>query len=126
MAPDSTPTLRESMTPRPSPRPRCDTPPRLAVVDAVDAHHSFSCLHHLVAAPKTMPQEVQQRRKRRHRPIRDTQSGVSPGAAQEHLNNNFIPSVHYSCCNFSLFALTSVSLGSSSPSFICYFIVTML
>jgi hypothetical protein len=73
MAPDSTSSLRESITPRPSPRPRCDTPPRLAVVDAVDAHHSFSCLHHPAAAPKTMPQEVHRRRKRRHRPIWDTQ-----------------------------------------------------
>jgi hypothetical protein len=34
------PTLYESIMSRPSPRPRYTTPPRLLVVDVVDAHYS--------------------------------------------------------------------------------------
>jgi hypothetical protein len=78
------PTLREPITPRLSPRPRCAMLPRLAVVDAVDVHHSTTCCHHPAAAPKTMSQEVKRCRKRRHRPIRDIQIWGSPGAA--HVN----------------------------------------
>jgi hypothetical protein len=54
-APDSATSLHESITPRPSPRPRCAMPSSLAEVNALDAHYSTTRLHQPADAPKTMP-----------------------------------------------------------------------
>jgi hypothetical protein len=76
------PTMHESITPRLSTRPDCDTLLRLVVFNAVDAHHSTTCLQLLATTPKMMPQEVERHRKRHNRLIRDTHIWGFPGASQ--------------------------------------------
>jgi hypothetical protein len=72
MAPNNAPTPRESITLCSPPIPCCTTPPRLVVVNVVDAHHSTSHLYDSATAPKTMPHEGERHRKHHYRPIRDT------------------------------------------------------
>jgi hypothetical protein len=87
MAPDHASTPCETITLRLSPRPCCGMLPRLSTVDAVDEHHSTTSCHHLVAAPKMMPQRGRMTQKRATIVwSRIARSGVSPGAtwASEH------------------------------------------
>ena len=81
-ATDNTPTLRESIIARPSPRPRGATPPRLAAKDAVDAHRSTSCLVVQQLLQKQCPHEGERHRQRRHHPFRNSRIWGSPGAAR--------------------------------------------
>jgi hypothetical protein len=72
----------ESIMSCPSPRPRCTTSPRLAIVDMVDVYYSTSCLHHPATGPKRCAQKVERDQKcRRHRSM-TPRCRVSPEATR--------------------------------------------
>jgi hypothetical protein len=72
-AQDSASALCEYNKANSSPRPRCTTVSRPAIIDAVDVHHSTSLLHHPATAPNMMPSKGITTPKRRHHPIWGTQ-----------------------------------------------------
>jgi hypothetical protein len=74
MTPDGPAILHAYIIPHLSSIPCSTMPPSLSANNVVDEYHSTDIRQHPAAAPKTMPQEVERRRARRHRPIRETRT----------------------------------------------------
>jgi hypothetical protein len=73
MTPDGSTILHAYIIPHLSSMPCSTMPLSLNANDVVDEYHSTDIRQHPAAAPKTMSQEVERRRTRCHRLIRESQ-----------------------------------------------------